>query len=47
MLFIEKTWAQYPELDLDEVREAFVEIEAEMKRMEEEDSTSGKKAKKN
>ncbi len=43
LVFIEKTRKQYPELDMDEVREAFVEIEAEMKRMEEEESASRKK----
>lgn len=36
--FIEKTRQQYPELDMDEVREAFAEIEAEMKRMAEENT---------
>lgn len=43
MCFIEKTWQQYPELDLDEVREAFTEIEAEMKRMEEEENNKSRK----
>ncbi len=35
--FVEKTIDQYPELDLDEVREAFREISEEVKRMDEED----------
>lgn len=43
LVFIEKTRQQYPELDMDEVREAFTEIEAEMKRMAEEENTSRKK----
>lgn len=34
--FIEKTIAQYPNLSLDEVREAFKEVEKEIKRMTEE-----------
>ena len=43
VLFIEKTKQQYPELDMDEVRQAFVEIEAEVKRMAEESNASRKK----
>lgn len=43
VLFIEKTKEQYPELDMEEVREAFVEIEAEMKRMAEESAASRRK----
>ena len=35
--FIEKTIHQYPDLKLDEVREAFREITEEVKRMDEED----------
>ena len=35
--FVEKTIDQYPELDLDEVRQAFREISEEVKRMDEED----------
>ena len=35
--FVEKTIEQYPELKLDEVREAFREITEEVKRMDEED----------
>lgn len=47
LLFIEKTQHQYPELDMDEVREAFVEIEAEIKRMAEENKSSRKRATQN
>lgn len=47
LLFIEKTLQQYPELDLEEVREAFAEIEEEMKRMEEESKTQRKKTTRN
>lgn len=43
VLFIEKTKQQYPELDMDEVREAFVEIEAEIKRMAEDVKPSRKR----
>ena len=43
LVFIEKTRKQYPELDMDEVREAFAEIEVEMKRMAEEENASRKK----
>ena len=43
VLFIEKTQQQYPELDMDEVREAFVEIEAEMRRMAEESNATRKR----
>ena len=35
--FVEKTIDQYPELDLDEVREAFREISEKVKQMDEED----------
>ena len=47
LVFIEKTRQQYPELDMNEVREAFTEIEAEMKRMAEEENASRKRTAKN
>ena len=47
LVFIEKTRQQYPELDMNEVREAFIEIEAEMKRMAEEENASRKRTAKN
>ena len=37
MRFIEKTAEQYPELSLDELRTAFEEVKAEMRRMDEEE----------
>jgi len=36
--FIEKTKDQYPSLDMDEIREAFKEVEKEIRRMNEEES---------
>lgn len=36
MDFVEKTIEQYPNLDLEEVREAFIEVEAEIRRIQEE-----------
>ena len=38
MKFIEKTADQYPDLDLEVIREAFKEVEDEMKRKEENDN---------
>ncbi|MBO7575945.1 MAG: exonuclease SbcCD subunit D [Bacteroidales bacterium] len=40
MDFIEKTWEQYPDLDMDEVREAFVEVKEEIHRHEEAEKTT-------
>ena len=44
--FIEKTMDQYPGLDLDEVRSAFEEVKAEIKRKQEEDASRLKSRKK-
>ena len=40
MDFIEKTWEQYPDLDMDEVREAFEEVKEEIHRHEEAEKTT-------
>ena len=44
--FIEKTMDQYPGLVLDEVRSAFEEVKAEIKRKQEEDASKPKSKKK-
>ena len=48
MVFIEKTKAQYPKLDMETLRDVFKEIEAEVKRIKEEEAEkeAKKKAKK-
>lgn len=43
--FIEKTAEQYPELSLDELRTAFEEVKAEMRRMDEEELTKSRSKK--
>ena len=45
MKFIERTKDQYPELDLEDVRQAFEEVKEEMLRLEEENNKKGKKTK--
>ncbi len=42
MAFIEKTAGQYPGFDLDELREAFEEVKAEVKRFDEENAAKSK-----
>ena len=44
--FIEKTMDQYPGLDLDEVRSAFEEVKAEIRRKQDEDASKPKSKKK-
>ncbi len=43
MVFIEKTADQYPDFSLNDLRDAFDEVKAEMKRLEEESSAKSKK----
>ncbi len=43
MTFIEKTADQYPDFDLHDLRDAFDEVKAEVKRLEEESSAKSKK----
>ena len=43
MVFIERTKDQYPELDIDELAEAFREVKAEIKRMNEEKQEKNRK----
>ena len=43
MSFVEKTKSQYPSLDLDDVRQAFEEVRAEMQRLKEEQSSKKQK----
>ena len=46
MIFIEKTKDQYPGLDIEEVREAFEEVKAEMIHLAEEEKAAKAKTKK-
>lgn len=45
LVFIEKTQAQYPKLDMEMLRDAFKEIEAEVKRIKEEEAEKNAKKK--
>jgi exonuclease SbcD len=46
MCFIERTINQYPQLDLEEIREAFEEIKEEVHRMAEAEKSESKSKKK-